>query len=216
MLVLVAVTVGYRLWKQRLENLPHVAEINRAEGLAALDRGAFDEAKNKLRRAADAYKALGATDETAIQAIQMADEATILADLSRADLKQIVEEVARKGDSDGPGHFDTMYRGQACVFDQTVASGSRAGSPLQLDYRIFVGQGPKAAKVGRIDLEGFHLFEDKDIRPGQRVLFGARLKSIRLQDGEWLVSLEPDSGVIMTNFKALQTINMGDPLEGGG
>lgn len=207
--VLVGGTVAYRLWRQRLQDLPHEAEIHRTEGLAALEAGQFDEARKRLGQAAVAYRTLQATDTVAATTAQLADEAAILATLSHDTLKEIVEEVARLGDPDGIARFDAIHQGQAVLVDSVVESIN--ADRVELDYRIFVGRGPTPAnrKPARLDLSGFKLLAEPT-RPGKgdRVLFGARLGSIRLEDGEWRVTLDPDSGVRMTNEKALQAAGL--------
>ena len=47
-------------------------------------------------------------------------------------------------------------------------------------------------------------------RVGDRVRFGAAIASIRMdvERGEWLVGLEPDSGVILTHEKALEALGL--------
>lgn len=207
---LVIGTIGFRVWRQRLQDLPHEAEVNRVEGIAALEKGQFDEARAKLGRAARAYKDLGVHDEVAVTTFQAADEAAILAGLSHDQLKEIVEEVARLGDPDGIAKFHSIHKGQSQIIDSKVMA-VRQGV-AELDYKIFVGRGPVPSKKGRLDLSGFKLFEGSTLpRKDDQVLFGARLDSIRLEDGEWVITLEPDSGVLMTNEKALQAAGFASP-----
>ena len=207
-LILVTATIGYRLWRQRLQNLPHEAEVNRVEGIAALEKGQFDEARKMLGQSAAAYRTLGATDEAATTAIQLADEAAILATLDRDTLKEIVEEVARMGDPDGIARFDSIHKGRSILIDSEVAS--TTGGVVDLRYRILVGRGPTPAKQGMLDLSGFTLFEGATMpKVGARALFGARLGSIRLEGGLWKIAPDPESGVLMTNEKALQAAAMG-------
>ncbi len=198
--VLSVATIAYRSWRQRLQELPHIAEVTGTEGTAALERGQFDEAKAKLARAASAYKALGATDETASRIIQYASEAAILADLAHDTLPEIVEEVARLGDPAGIDKFNSIHADRSILIESEIKS---VGKVIELEYRIFVGRGPVAAKEGTLDLKGFEFFKTADMKPGDHVLFGARLDSIRLDDGVWKIKLSPDSGVAMTNAKAL-------------
>ena len=80
----------------------------------------------------------------------------------------------------------------------------------ELEYRIFPpgGDGGPPRSVGRIDTTGFRLLDMIKPKVGDRVTFGARLASFRFDaEGEqWLVGLEPDSGVIMTHMKALEAL----------
>ena len=193
----------YRAWRSRLQELPHVAEVNANEGKAALERGQFDEAKLKLARAASAYEELRVGDEAAIEAIQLSKEAAILADASRSSLAEIIEEVARMGDPDGLERFKISHQGQAILVDSEVKTPGSAGSPTELWYMVLVGRGPTPARVGRLDLSGFELLKGGDFKRGDHLIFGARLGSLRIEDGEWRIKLEPGSGTWMTNAKAL-------------
>lgn len=205
---LVAGTISYRVWKQGLQELPHQAETNRSEGISALENGQFDDAKSKLGRAASAYKRLGARDELATSTRQLANEAAILADLAQDPLKDIVEEVAQLGDPDGVAKFASKYKGRSVLVDSYVLS--TTGGVVDLDFRIFVGRGPVPAKTGRLDLSGLTLFDGGAMpKKGDRVFFGARLDAIRIEGGNWRIAFDPESGVLMTNDKALQAAGMG-------
>ncbi|HEU5115487.1 MAG TPA: hypothetical protein VFT74_02310, partial [Isosphaeraceae bacterium] len=198
-------TFAYRVWRQRWENLPHEAEVHFDEGTSALELGEFDSAKRKLGIAAHDFELLGIDDERARNARQLADEAAILADRASRTLEEIVEEAARYDPPEQwPSRFETIYRGQAVIVDSEVET-EPDHSPFksyELTYRIFVGRPP--GRRGRIDLKGFKLFETLRPVKSQRVLFGARLASLTLDGNEWVVGLEPDSGVIMTRQKALE------------
>lgn len=202
--LLATATVGIRTWQQRIQELPHIAEVNATEGLAALEHGQFDEAKKKLGVAAKAFWDLKATDETATDTIQFAKEAAIYADLAHDTLKEIVDEIARLGDPDGPARFSTIHKGRSILVDSEVED-IREGV-VYLAERIFIGRGPVPAKIGRLDLKGFTLFPPGAIKKEKHLTFGARLGSIRLEQGVWLITLEPESGVTMTNAKALAIV----------
>ena len=184
--------------------MPQLAEVNASEGLAAFEHGQFDEAKKKLGIAAKAFQTLKATDETATSTIQYAKEAAIFADQAQHTLNQIVDEIARLGDPEGVARFDSNYKTQAILVESDVED-VRDGV-LHLAYRIHVGQGPIAAKKGKLDLKGFQLYSPGTVKKDDHLIFGARLGSIRLEDGYWLISLEPESGVHMTNAKALALV----------
>ncbi len=211
--LLVAVTVGYRIWLSRWENLPHVAEVNWVEGQEALERGHFDEAKQKLARAAKAFEQLGVKDERASKSRQFASESAIFADLVSKTLEELVDEAARyQPPEKWPERFETIYKGQSLILESTIAETpetSRSGM-YELDYRIFVGRGPRPSREGRIDLKGFQLFESLAPKVGQNVLFGARLSSLRFEGGVWRVRFMPDSGVILTQLKALPYLTRHD------
>lgn len=190
----------YKSYKNRLAELPHEAEVNAAEGKAALETGRFDEAKVKLGRAAKAYRQLKASDEAAVEAIQLAEEAAILADQSSREPKEIVEDIARRDDADGTDRFEREYKNRAVLLSAKI---KKVGDPIELDYLILVGRGPTPAKTGRFDLTGFKLLEGRNLKKDDQIIFGARYDSIRIEGGEWRITLQPDSGTWMTNAKAL-------------
>jgi hypothetical protein len=53
-------------------------------------------------------------------------------------------------------------------------------------------------------LTGFKLFAGQALAVGDPVLFGARLAGVEIRGSEWVIRLEPDSGVLVTQFKALE------------
>jgi hypothetical protein len=205
--ILVAVTVGYRIWLARWENLPHVAETNWSEGQEALDAGEFDAAKQKLAIAASAFERLGIRDERSSQSRQLADEAAILADRCGATLQELIGEAARFSPPEGwPERFHNIYEGQSVVFDAEITAtpdGSSTGA-YEIDVQILDGRGPEPSRVGIVDLTGFKLFEAMKPKVGQAVLFGARLESLTFDKKAWRLRVQPQSGVIMTQTKALE------------
>lgn len=204
-MLLVVSTFAVRLWRHRRENLPHEAEVNYVQGTEALENGEFDSAKRKLAVAASDFKSLGIRDGRGRQSRQLANEAAILADRATRTLEEIIEEAARYDPPEKwPSRFETIYRGQAVIIDSEVAAvpAHSASGSYELTHRIFVGRSP--GRRGRIDLKGFKLFEALKPVKSQRVTFGARLESLTLDGNEWVLGLEPDSGVIMTNQDALE------------
>ena len=199
--VVAAATIFLVMRKQRLQELPHLAEVNFNEGKDALEAGRFDEAKLKLGRASKAYSELGIRDETAADAIRFAEEAAILNDLDPDTPKEIVEEVARLDEVEGQKKFDAFHKGRTILINGIVESVD--GGRVELRERILIGRGPVPSRIGRWDLLDFKLLKDNGLKTDDSVIFGAKLKSIRLEGREWRIKLEPDSGVWMSNSKAL-------------
>lgn len=197
MVIIVTGTVANRLMRRRYEQLPTIAKTSRAEGLDALSTGVFDLAKQKLATAADALETL--RDPEARDARQEADEAAIFADWSGDGLEAIMEQVATR--SDGADWFNSNHKGRSILIQSTIAPGPRH----ELSYRIIAG-----TRWGRINLDGFTLLNGK--KPGDGVLFGARLDAARLgKDGAWEFSLEPASGVFILSKagrKALESVGI--------
>ncbi len=198
--LIVGTTLYFRNRWVRRQELPHEAEVNAQQGKEALEVGRFDEAKIKLGRAAKAYHDLGSSDEAAIEAIQLADEAAIFADFTRYGLDEIIEEVARLGEDEGNKRFKAFYQGRAVLIEDIVESVK--DRHVELRRLIFVGRGPVPAKIGKLDVADFELLKNKTLKPDDSVTFGARLDSIRLDGGKWRITLQPSSGVWITNAKA--------------
>jgi hypothetical protein len=201
-MLLVVATVTLKLWKERKQNLPQIAEINQREGIEALERGDYSLAKDRLRKAANALAEL--RDDEAGKVRQAADEAAILADLVGEKLEDLIDTAAYKSE-EWPDLFDRKYRGRSVLLDGTLQARRDHAPGFELDYRI-VGDG-KAPKIGWVDLADLAIFEGGAVKLGQKVTFGARLASITLDDrGEWRLRFEPESGVFMTNVKALKAL----------
>ncbi|MBY0396312.1 MAG: hypothetical protein K2X91_07560 [Thermoleophilia bacterium] len=218
--LVVLLTIGYRNWSAWRSELPGIAERGRAEGLVALEEGRFDAARQLLVPARRAVDILGGDyDPTAASAIrQAANEIAILTDLAPNSLEAMLEEAARSDPEDWARTFDTLYKGRAIIVEdqfQEVPDGSGRGR-YDLYYRILrPGEGTKPDSVGRIDLRGFALVESRTARVDDYVLFGARLASFQFDHdaNQWVVRLEPDSGVVMTHRKALDALKWPGPSE---
>jgi DNA-directed RNA polymerase subunit RPC12/RpoP len=207
--LLVAATVGYRLFQARRLDYPRLVAEGMEKGIPALEEGKFDLAKQILSQAAEAAEGLGRQVEHAEDVIGAAQEAALLTDLVAEPLEMIVDQAARhRPAAEWPEYFRVHYRGQSIVMEATIA-GNSGPRGYELDYRILVGPGPKPDRVGRIDIRGFKLIEDQvRPKPGQSLVFGARLESVALdeQSGEWLVRLQPESGKLITHLRALTAL----------
>jgi hypothetical protein len=211
-LVLVVGAVGMRLRRQRLEELPQIAEKGLIEGLRDLDAGEFHAAKKLLSEAADAVNTLGAGYEGADAIRQGALEAAIFADLAPAGMDEILEEAATGDPKRWPSKFASMYKGRSVILDPAIAEvpdPANPGSSYKVNYPIYFGRGPKPEGRGRIDLTGFRLFELAQPKVDEQKPFGARYKSVELDPATslWVITFEPDSGVFITHTRALEAIN---------
>ncbi|MEO6809643.1 MAG: hypothetical protein ABI353_11080, partial [Isosphaeraceae bacterium] len=200
--LLVVATVVLKLWRERRQNLPQVAEVNQREGMEALERGDYSLAKDRLRKAANALTEL--RDDEAGKVRQAAGEAAIFADQVGEKLEDLIDTAAYKSE-EWPDLFDRKYRGRSVLLEGTLKERRDHEPGFELDYRI-VGDG-KAPKTGWVDLTDLAIFEGGAAKAGQKVTFGARLASITLDDrGEFRMRFEPESGVFMTNVKALKAL----------
>lgn len=204
-------TVAFRVWRSRVADLPRVAEAGRVEGLAALDAGKFDRAHQLLSEAKRAVDALGDAYQGAGAIRQGADEAEIIARLAPGTLEDVLDEAARADPAAWSRRFDTLYKGRTVILDTQIVSvpDGQGNGHFELDYRIFrEGEGGQPSSVGGADTTGFRLFELTRPKVGDRVTFGARLRSFRfdLARETWFAEFEPDSGVIMTHTGALEAL----------
>jgi hypothetical protein len=211
-LLLVIGAVAFRFRRQRLEDLPRIAEIGRTEGLRKLDAGDFSAAKQLLADAASAVDGLGGRYEGAESIRQGAREAAIFTDLVPPTLEELLEEAATFREvKEWPSRFAGMYRGRSIILDAPISAvpdPARPDSSYLVDARIYFGPGPKPFGKARIDLSGFQLFELSQPKVGDQQPFGARLAALELDPAtnEWVLTFEPDSGVYITHPRALEAI----------
>ena len=208
--LLVVATGGIRAWRAELQDAPRVAELGRTEGLAALDAGDFDRAYQLLAPARAAVRRLGGQFDGAEAIIQGADEAEVLTGLGIAP-EELIDQAARADPKVWAKTFDSLHKGRTIlvVAQVTAVPDGQGKGRYDLDYRIFPpGEGNEPERVGRIDLDGFKLFETLKPRVNDSIRFGARIVSFQYDsDGRaWLVGLDPASGVIMTHQKALDAM----------
>ena len=81
-----------RIWRQRRQEYPLIAEKGRLEGIPALEQGDFDKAHNLLSAARKAVDALGGGVEDAEEIRDAADEAEILVNLCIQKLEDLLAE----------------------------------------------------------------------------------------------------------------------------
>jgi hypothetical protein len=208
--LLIAATVAIRQWRQHRQDLPRIAALGRVEGLAALDEGKFDKAYQLLSAARRAVDSLGDAVEGASQIRQGAAEAAVFISLVPERLESILDEAGRYDPKGWPAHFSTFYKGRSIVIDAHVIAvpEGETQARYELDYQVFPDGVGNPLRVARIDTTGFRLFENAKPKAGDRVQFGAVLASFTYDDRaeEWLVGLEPDSGVFITHPRALEAL----------
>jgi len=201
-LLLVVGTVTYRFRQKRQQELPQIAEIGKTKGLPALDAGDFDTAQRLLGEAARAVRELGGAYDDSDAILQGAAEASIYVDLIPRPLEELINEAARaQTDKEWRDRFNTLYKGRSVILDGNVAQ-----------YRILARSGLNSSRVGRVNTTGIELLESPKSKVGEASLVvGARLESIELELGEWVVRLDPKSLVVMKHWDALKSF--GWPVE---
>jgi hypothetical protein len=222
--LLIAATVGWRVWMNRRAQYPLIIERGKVEGIAALEDGDFDRANQLLSAARSAVDALGGHVTDADEIRQAADEASIFVNICPKTLEELLAEAVRTNPEAWASTFDSLYKGRACVFDTIIESTpeeSESGS-YELAYVVFPpgeasrfgdGRNPPSEPFARIDLAGFEAIEKAGLKRGDHITFGAKLQSIVYDAGRKhrVVRLEPKSGVVITHQRALLAIGWPSP-----
>jgi hypothetical protein len=160
-----------------------------AEGNFRLARRALDEAVAARARRPDLLA--GAEYR---QLDQLRRQADLLARLSPRSLEEILRQAALVRDPDEWEAQFSDYRGRTVLFDDVVARDTK-GRPALAFYAVRVND-----ETARVALEDLTLLEYLPLDPPQRMLLGARLSRCgREEGGAWVVRLEPDSAVLLTD-----------------
>jgi hypothetical protein len=129
---------------------------------------------------------------------QLRGEASLLADLLVEPLEDVVRHAARTAEQrEWLADFPRRYQGKAVLFDMVVErlpSGEyQANYPLLLD-----------ARAVRLELGELLLLRKIPLEEPQRLVFGARLQSVRLEQPgpTWVVRFQPESGLLLTDPQA--------------
>jgi hypothetical protein len=214
---LIIATVAFRTWRQRRQDFPIIAERGRVEGIPALEDGNFDKAYQLLSTAKSAVDSLGGAVEGAESIRNAADEAAIFVDLVPMPLEELLAEAGRISPEAWASRFNNLYRGRAILVDSFVGASPEDGaSRYEIEYVVlppgeggsFLAGGSAAPeRIGVFDLSGFELFEQARPRVGARVTFGAKLASFQYDGNRnWVIGLEPKSGVFILHTKALESL----------
>lgn len=222
--LLVLGTVLLRVSRNRRQAYPQIAERGRSEGIPALEAGEFDRAYQLLAPAKRAVDGLGGEIEGADRIRQAADEADLYVNLATAGLEEMLDEAHRKTAEPCAPIFAQLYKGRGVVFDTRIkATPDGPVRRYEIDYVVlpteqaasFRAGGLRPAATGRIDFTGFELFELAKPATGDHIVFGARLAGFRYDASanEWVVSLEPKSGLFVQFHKALESLGWPEEIE---
>jgi hypothetical protein len=221
--LLIASTVCWRIWMNRRAQFPLIIERGRVEGIPALDEGDFDRAHQLLSAARSAVDGLGGAVADADEIRQAADEAAVFVDLCPRGLEDLLADAGRGNNPEAwASKFDTLYKGRSFIFDTFIESTPADGGRYEVAYPVLPpgessrfgdGRFSPPDRMARIDLTGFEAFETAGLKQGAHVTFGARLQAIVYDAGqkEWVVRLEPKSGVFITHQRALLAIGWPQP-----
>jgi hypothetical protein len=127
---------------------------------------------------------------------QLQREAALFADLCTEPLEDILQHAAGVPEREWHADFPRRYRDRSIIFDTIVKR--KANGKLHAFY-VF-------ARVDKthIEVDDLELFRHLPLELPRRILFGARLASIRLEPPgpAWVVHFQPESGVLLTDAKA--------------
>lgn len=133
--------------------------------------------------------------------IQARREARLFADLLNVSLENILfQAAAEPDDREWQAAFAGRYQGKSFL----IFAGTRrdVSNRWVLEYDFFVRD-----KKARIDWEYLQLLRDLQLEQPQRLLIGVRIAKVEPETGgTWVVRLEPDSGVLITDAEAFSTV----------
>jgi hypothetical protein len=182
---------------------PPYAELARerlADARKLLAKGSFHRAAEEARAAADARDRVPAqlSRDEHFQINQTLLEADLLDRLLPVPLEALLAQAeAARDPEQWQARFRRDYQGRAALFYAAVRLEGR--TPVFVDDRVRGG-----GTTARVSLDGLQALAELHLTPGQRLLFGARLASFARQDDGWVIRLEPDSGVLLTDLEVLR------------
>jgi hypothetical protein len=212
-IAIVALAIIFQLFKTKDSNSgrdPGTAAQHFTDGTKLLSQGKFHEAIRELDEALALRErqpdVLSAADRKSLT--QAHREAHLYADLLNESLEDILfQAAAEPDDREWQAVFADRYKGKAVIF--LARTRRDASDRWVLDYDLFVRDKP-----ARIDWENLQLLRDLHLNQPQRLLLGVRLANIEPETGgTWVVRLEQESGVLITNADAIARV-LSRPPEG--
>jgi hypothetical protein len=166
-----------------------------ALGRSALAEGNFQSAAEELESARRSWTAhaevLPASEGRELAQLQR--QAALLADLLTESLEDVLSRIRGLPEREGQSVFNRRYKGKAVLFYARVRRD--AAGQYHLDYALTEGDHP-----ARLELADLRLLEKLPLEDGPLLLFGARLAGVHREPaGSWVLGLEPDSGVLLTD-----------------
>jgi hypothetical protein len=189
---------------------PKSAAAHFTEGKKLLSQGRFRDARHEIMEAGIwDMKAPGSLSPADKKSLKQADrEAYLFSQLLTEPLEDILfQAAAERDDREWQAVFSDRYKGKSFLI--LAESRRDASNRWVLDYDVFVRD-----RRARIDWENLKLLQDLHLDQPQRLMLGARLAKVEPEPGAtWVVRLEPDSGVLLTDAEAVATI-LSRPVEG--
>ena len=201
---------------------------SRTEGILAYQTGNFLAAQQAFSLASERLNQLGkatrdAQDflnqerrEGAFRVEQVSRELSVCSSEDRLpiSLSELIKEThshrQREGTDKWLEHFNVHYQGKSILFDSevTVTLSKNAEPTYQLPYRFHFNDNLFVFQLNSLIPD---LFQYLDFSKPRRVIFGARLESIRPDPehvNHWLISFQPSSGVLLTRPELLENTEL--------
>lgn len=179
-------------------------EQHRNAGEEALHTGSYERAAHELQQALAlrSEAGFGPNAPALVKLKQQQREAAILADLLSESLDEIIRRAVGMPDDEWQQVFRKRYAQKSVILDDVIHRDpySRHHHRFQIDV---------LGKSGRIELDRLSMMLHLPLQQPRRLFFGFRLSSIhREADGSWRITPEADSGVLLTDGKALAGLSL--------
>ncbi len=124
-------------------------------------------------------------------------QTALVADLLSESLGEILQRAAGAREEERQAQFNLRYRDKAVIFDDVVTRDA-AG---RFDLAVYEVRAP--GEPARVELSDLKLLQALPLAEPRRMLFGARLAGLAREErgghGLWVIHLDPDSGVLLTD-----------------
>jgi hypothetical protein len=173
-----------------------------AAGRAALARDDFRIAAARfaeaMRRRDLAPDALTPAEGRELSRLER--QAALVADLLSESLGEILRVAAGTREEEWQQQFQRRYRDKAVIFDDVVTRDA-AG---RFELAVYEVRAP--GEPARVELNDLKLLKALPLTEPRRMLFGARLAGLGREErgghGLWVIRLDPESGVLLTDEEA--------------
>ncbi|HKI38604.1 MAG TPA: hypothetical protein VKA46_42545 [Gemmataceae bacterium] len=155
----------------------------------------FAEARRRRDERPDSLSPAEARELTRLER-----QAALVADLLSESLDEILQRAAGTREEERQAQFNLRYRDKAVIFDDVVARDAAGRFGLAV-YEVRAPGEP-----ARVELSDLKLLKALPLAEPRRMLFGARLAGLGREErgghGLWVIHLEPESGVLLTDEDA--------------
>ena len=217
-LIGIAAAIGLTAWFQmhqgRLAEARRDLRDSRDSGLAAFEEARWDAAIDDLTVASRAADALGIDDRQTRLVNQRLREAAACSSLSKISLIDALEQadVDREAGRDFSSRFLKAF-GEAWLL---LDSGMTLKTPD--DRNRFLFDFPFLVGTRQVKFESdAEIFRTIDaVNSPSRACFACQIKSIRYDDSNWFIEVNPDSVCLWTSESALTHLGLLDALNASG